>query len=280
MRAILLPASVLIFLAQLAAQQSSMEPPTVPAILHAMNSSNMEERERALDEASKLLSSRSTARSDLESLRLGTIQLLIAENAKANIPDEEMAKLPTSSGCGDGTDNCEGDEEDDESSRYMETLIATVASFKDARAIPALAGAVCWGVAKEPLLSFGDKALALILDQLKSRSSSLRICSLFMVIGLETPSQLVSQTRVRELIRSSLSDPLPSVRTRVIWAVDCRKDRQEFASLLQEVAKTDPFILPGSGPADDGGDGNEFYPVRADARRVLRHIQNNQPCGP
>ena len=285
MRAILLPASVLIFLAQLVAQRGSVEPPAVPAILQAMNSSNMGERERAFDDASTLLSSHSAARSEFERLRLGTIQLLVAENARNNISDEETRRIPAAaSSCGDGTDNCAGEtyneDEDAESSRYMQRLIDTVAGFNDERAIPALAGALCWGDrVTKPLLSLGDKALAPVLDQLKSRNSSLRMCSLDMVISLETPSQIVSQTRIRELIRSSLKDPDPTVRSSVVRAIDCRKDRQDFASLLQEVAKTDPFLLTADVPALDGGDGDKFFPVRADARKVLRHIKNNEPCG-
>ena len=213
------------------------------------------------------------------------IGLLTSENAKNNIPDEEMAKVAKASGCGNGTDNCAGDGEaydedaDAESSRYIQRLIATVEGFNDERAIPALAGAVCWGDSvTKALLALGDKALVPVLEQLKSRNSSLRMCSLDMVISLEAPNHLVSQLRIKELIRSSLNDPDPTVRSSVIRAIDCRKDRQDFLSLLQEVAKTDPFILPADGPAFDGGDGDKLYPVRADARIALRHIHNNEPC--
>ncbi len=202
------------------------------------------------------------------------IGLLTSENTRTSIPDEEMAKVAPPSG------EAYDEDADAESSRFMQGLIATVAGFDDERAIPALAGAVCWGdTVTNALLAFGDKGLARVLDQLQSRNSSLRTCSLIMVVSLEAPNGVVSQTRIKELIRSSLSDPDPSVRTRVVWAVDCRKDRQDLVPLLQHVAKTDPFILPADGPALDGGDGGKFYPVRADARRALRHIQNNQPCG-
>ncbi len=285
MRAYFLAVPILFLVVQLAAQQPP-ERTTVSDILKKMGSSKMDERERAFDEGSNLLASENTAPKDIERLRLGMIGLLTSENAKNNIPDEEMAKVAKASGCGNGTDNCAGDGEaydedaDAESSRYIQTLIATVEGFNDERAIPALAGAVCWGdsVAKA-LLALGDKALAPVLEQLKSRNSNLRTCSLVMLIGLG-PNGVISQTRIKELIRSSLNDSDPSVRTRVVWAIDCRKDRQDFVPLLQEVAKTDPFILPADGPALDGGDGDKFYPVRYDARRALRHIQNNQPCEP
>jgi hypothetical protein len=281
MRASFLTVPILLLVLQLAAQQAPPEPPTVPAILQAMNSSNMNEREKAFDEASKLLASRNTVASDVESLRLGIIHLLIGENDRNNISDDEAAKLAASASCGNGTDNCEGaEEEDDPSTDYMHRLIATVAGFKDERAIPALAGAVGWDDnVTTALLAFGDKALGPVIDQLNSRNSSLRMGALDTAITiLEARNDVSSQVRVRELIRSSLNDHRPIVRTHVVRKIDCRKDRQDFVPLLQEVAKTDTFKLPGR--ADDGGDGDKFYPVRFDARRVLRHIQNNQPCGP
>ena len=284
MRAYFLAVPILFLVVQLAAQQPP-ERTTVSDILKKMGSSKMDERENAFDEGSNLLASENPAPKDIERLRLGMIGLLTSENAK-NFPDEEMAKVAKTSGCGNGADNCAGDgeayDEDAgfESSRYIQRLISTVEGFNDERAIPALAGAVCWGDSvTKALLALGDKALAPVLEQLKSRNSSLRMCSLDMVISLEAPNHLVSQLRIKELIRSSLNDPDPTVRIIVIRAIDCRKDRQDFVPLLQEVAKTDPFILPADGPAFDGGDGGKFYPVRADARKALRHIQNNQPCG-
>ncbi len=288
MRASFLTVPILLLVVQLPAQQAPAEPPTDSAILQRMGNSKMDwgNREEAFDEASKLLTSENTAPRDVERLRLGMIGLLTAENAKANVPDEEMAKLAAAaSNCGNAADNCAGageaydEDEDAESQRYMQRLMATVAGFNDERAIPALAGAVCWGdTVTKPLLALGDKALAAVLDQLKSRNSTLRMCSLFVVIGVEAPNGVVSQTHIKELIRSSLNDPDQAVRIHVVRTIDCRKDRQDFLLLLQEVAKTDPFILPADGPAFDGGDGGKFYPVRADARKALRHIQRNELC--
>ncbi|MGO9405291.1 MAG: hypothetical protein ACLPVW_17665 [Terriglobales bacterium] len=283
MRVSFLTVPILLVVAQLAAQQAPTKPPTVAAVLQAMNSSNLNEREKAFEEASKLLASRNTAASDVESLRLGMIQLLIGENDRNNISDEEMAMLAASASCGNGTDNCEGageedDPSDDPSTAYMHRLIATVAGFNDERTIQALAGAVGWDEnVTKALLAFGDKALGPVIDQLNSRNSSLRMSALDTAIAiLEARNDAASQVRIRELIRSSLNDHRPIVRTHVVRKIDCRKDRQDFVPLLQEVAKTDPFKLPGK--ADDGGDGDEFYPVRADARRALRHIQNNELC--
>jgi hypothetical protein len=286
MRASFLTVLILLLVVQLAGQQAPTEPPTVSAILQRMGNSKTDwgNREEAFDEASKLLTSENTAPRDVERLRLGMIGLLTAENAEANVPDEEMAKLAAAaSNCGNAADNCAGageaydEDADAESQRYMQRLMATVAGFNDERAIPALAGALCWGdIVTKPLLALGDKALAAVLDQLKSRNSTLRMCSMFMVISLEAPNGVVSQTRIKELIRSSLNDPDGAVRRHVVQAIDCRKDRQDFGPLLKEIAKTDPQKFPGK-PLD-GGDADGFYPVRADARRALRHIQNNELC--
>lgn len=253
MRVRFLAVPILLLVVQVSAQQAPAEP-TVSAILQRMGNSKMDwgNREEALDEASKLLTSERTPARDIERLRLGIIGLLTTENAKVNVPDEEMAKLaPAASNCGNAADSCAGAEEaydedaDAESQRYMQRLIATVEGFDDERAIPALAGAVCWGgtVAKA-LLAFGDKGLAPVLDQLKSRNSSLRMCSLFMVMNLEAPYGVVSQTRVKELIRSSLAEPDPTVRSHVVRTIECRKDRQDFVPLLQEWLKLTHSFFP------------------------------------
>jgi hypothetical protein len=284
MRAGLLACTLLALLPQLEAQQPTEPPPTILRVLHEMKSSNPTERERAFSKASELLASDKTTTRDLDRLRVGVIQLLIAENPISDISDEELQKQVASQpSCGNGTDNCEGDDEEDQSeSGYLPRLTATVATFHDERAIPALVGAMPWGGAvTTALLGFGDKALGPVTEQLNSRNSSLRMSALDTAIAiLEARNDVASQVRIRELIRSSLNDPLPHVRTHVVQQIDCRKDRQDFVPLLQEIAKTDPFILPADGPADDGGDGDKFYPVRFDARRVLRHIQNNEPCTP
>ena len=143
MRAYFLAVPILFLVVRLAAQQPP-ERTTVSDTLKKMGSSKIDERERAFDEGSNLLASENTAPKDIERLRLGMIGLLTSENAKNNIPDEEMAKVAKASGCGNGTDNCAGDGEaedaDAESSRYIQRLIATVEGFNDERAIPALAG--------------------------------------------------------------------------------------------------------------------------------------------
>lgn len=279
----------LAFLAPLAAQQAKNAPHKVSDVVRAMKSPDLDKRERAFDEASELMASQNIGVAGIDALRLGVIQLLVAENARNNVSiedamkhaEEQRAKL--GDGCNDGTDNCAADDEDDEDPpevKYMRRLIASVGGFRDERAIPALAGAVEWGDdVKYALLEFGDKALEPVVDQLNSRNSSRRMLALDTAIAiLEARNDAAERIRIAELISSSLNDPIPIVRTNVVRRVDCLKSRQDLVPLLQRVAKTDPFLLPADGPADDGGDGGKFYPVRADARRALRHIQNNEPC--
>jgi hypothetical protein len=81
---------------------------------------------------------------------------------------------------------------------------------------------------------------------------------------------------VISLIQSSLKDPGAVVRRQAVQEIDCLDGRQDFIPVLQEIIKNDPDKLPGK--ALDGGDGGQFYPVRADARQVLRHIKSNESC--
>jgi hypothetical protein len=170
-------------------------------------------------------------------------------------------------------------EEDDIGEHYAE-LIDVVSSLEDDRAIPALVGAMTTGgIAQRGLMKYGDKALVPVLGQLKNRDALVRAAALGMGIALlERQNDSASQARIRELIRSSLADPKPVVRTHSIREIGCLADRQDFVPMLQQIAKTDPWKLPGK--ADDGGDGDEFYPVRSDARQILRDIQNNKACTP
>jgi len=278
MRAGLLVFTLLAFLPQLAAQQPRTEPTTVLGVLHEMKSSNPAEREKAFNRASELLASNKTPTRDLDRLRVGVIQLLIAENAINNIPDDEELKHAASgANCGNGTDNCAGDESESGESEYYPILIATVAGFNDERAIPALVGAMPYASdATGALLRFGDKAVGPILDQLKSRNALLRTSALSMAITMEGRNESVSPARIRGMLRAALTDPDSVVRSNAVNEISCLNDRQDFVPLLEKLAKTDPEHYKGR--ADDGVDGDQFYPVRLSARRALREIHNNEPC--
>lgn len=199
-----------------------------------------------------------------DAVKLGLIQLLSTENYYFI----ESKNPPADS-----------HEEDDVSEHYAE-LIDAVSSLHDERAIPALTGAITTGgMAQRGLLEYGDKALVPLVEKLKSSDALVRASALGMTVALlHKHDDAASHARIRELLRSSLGDSGSVVRRKAVWEIDCLDDRQDFVPILQKLAKTDPLKLPGK--ADDGGDGDEFYPVRFDARRVLRHIQNNERCGP
>jgi len=258
---------------QLSAQQASAVRPTVSTILERMKSPDLAGRSKAFDDANELLASGKSTPDDVDRLRVGIIQLLIAENARINLPDEELSKQAArTTGCGNGTDNCECDE-----SEYYPSLIATVAGFNDERAVPALVGAMPWASdAAGALLRFGDKAVGPILDQLKSRNALLRVSALSMAISMEGQNELVSPPRIKEMLRSALADPVAVVRSHAVNEIACLDDRKEFVPVLERLAKSDPEHWRGR--EDDGVDGDHFYPVRLYARRALREIRNNEHC--
>jgi len=273
MRPALFAFTLLASVVHLSAQQASVVRPTVSTTLERMKRPDLAERSKAFDDANELLASGKSTPEDIDRLKVGIIQLLIAENARTNPPDEELSKQAASTtSCGNGTDNCECDE-----SEYYPSLIATVASFNDERAIPALVGAMPYASdAEGALLRFGDKAVGPILDQFKSRNALLRVSALSMAISMEGQNELVSPPRIREMLRSALADPIAVVRSHAVNEIACLYDRKEFVPVLERLAKSDPEHWQGR--EDDGVDGDQFYPVRLYARRALREIRNNEHC--
>lgn len=158
---------------------------------------------------------------------------------------------------------------------YVFSLTQTVSAMKDDRAIPVLVEATPRsGV---DLVQFGDKALEPVLGQLKNSDALVRARALEIGLRiLQSKSDPAPRARARALVLSSLNDQSMVVRSAAIRAIDCLDDRQEYVPTLEKMAKTEPEKLPGK--ALDGGDSQEFYPVRYDARRVLRDIQNNKTC--
>jgi hypothetical protein len=127
-------------------------------------------------------------------------------------------------------------------------------------------------------LQYSDKALGLILARRKSPDALVRAESLEIAVRiLRTKKDAVSRAREADLIRSSLKDPAPVVRTAATRETVCLDNAQDFVPRLEQIAKSDPADF-GPGKADDGGDGDEFYPVRSNARRALREIQNKEGC--
>lgn len=238
--------------------------------LQSMRSRVWTERNQAFDEARELLASGKLSPGEGDSLKLGIIQLLIAENARANVPDDEALKDSARKASGKYEDEVEDEE-------YYPSLINFVAEMNDERAIPALVGAMPYASdATAALLRFGDKAVGPILEQLKSRNALLRTSALSMAITMEGLNESVSTPRIREMLRAALTDPDSVVRGHAVNEIACLDDRKDFVAILEKLAKTDPVHYKGR--EDDGVDGDQFYPVRLYARRALQEIQGNEPC--
>jgi hypothetical protein len=158
---------------------------------------------------------------------------------------------------------------------YVFALTQTVSALKDDRAITVLVDAISRsGV---DLLRFGDKALEPVLGQLKNSDALVRTRALEIGLKiLQARSDPASRARARALILSSLDDHSIVVRRAAVRGIACLDDRDTFVPTLNKITRNDPSKLPGK--ALDGGDGNEFYPVRYDARRVLRDIEDNKTC--
>jgi hypothetical protein len=96
MRAALWAFTLLASVLQLSAQQANTVRPTVSRILEGMKSPDFTERSKAFDEADEPLASSKSIPGDIDRLGLGIIQLLIAENARIYVPDDEVLKQAAS----------------------------------------------------------------------------------------------------------------------------------------------------------------------------------------
>ncbi len=251
----------------------------VSATLKHMQSRYCATQIGALGRARELMASDETTAQDKGRLREGLIQMLNGENTRLHQPqvNPKLKHYGRPSAC-PGGDGDPADEDDPPEVKFYMDLVATVAQFDDERAIPALVGAITISAnADEGLTKYGDKALEPVLRQLKSPDDGTRMTALTVAIGLlDQHKEQDSRAMIRELIRSSLADSSSIVRQQAIMEISCLSDRKEYVSTLEQVAKTDPLKL--SGKALDGGDGEEFYPVRYHARRALRAIRNDEKC--
>lgn len=276
MRFVVCVCSALMLSMQVTAQQEASLDSKVSSIVDRMNGNNLHAREAAFDDMMALVhegpkqATEADHAADLvrffkehpeqaDRIKLGLIQLLKADNVDFQ-------------GAAPGTYT------EDDMEHYAE-VVHVVSSLQDKRAIPALVGAMATGgMAQQAIFQYGDKALAPVLEQLKSsdplaQASALRM-SFALLAKRGDPAALA---QIRELILAYVKAPSGATRRIAVQEIDCLEDRQDFVPLLKEIAKTDPQKFPGK--ALDGEDSDGFYPVRADARRVLRHIQNNKPCG-
>ena len=266
----------LVFVATVCAQQAKPEPSTLPEILHRMENASLAKRDAAFDELMTMASEdeangeRFAGTSSLngflvrhpdhaDQIKLALINLLIRENYLF-IEDKNPPSY------------------DEWDTDHYAQLIDVVAELDDDRAIPALVGAMTAGaMASGALLKYGDKALKSVLGQLKNQNELVRAEALELSIKLlGKRNDPISRARIRELIRSSLTDPGSTVRSSAVQAIECLGDRNDFLPTLEKIAKTDPVHFRGR--ADDGVDGDQFYPVRFEARRVLQDIRENSVC--
>lgn len=192
---------------------------------------------------------------EADRIKIGLIRLLRTEN------DASKTAQP-----GSGTESY---------GEYVFNLTQTVSALHDERAIPVLVESIT--ASGVDLIQFGDSALEPVLAQLKNPNALVRAKAMETALEiLRKKNGPASRDRSRALILSSLDDQSLVVRGAAVDSIDCLEWRQEFVSTLEKIAKTDPDKLPGK--ALDGGDGNEFYPVRYAARRVLRDIRDNTTC--
>jgi hypothetical protein len=270
--------SALMLSMQITAQQPGSLDSKVSAILDQMSRSNLHTREAAFDDMMALIQEgqKQTTAPDravvlarffkqhpdqADRIKLGLIQLLKADNADfqgANTPPRKYTE--------------------DDTEHYAE-VINVVSCLNDERAIPVLVNATATGgMAQRAVLRGGDKALAPVLEQLKSSDPLAQASALRMSFALLAErGDPAAQAQIRELILAYVKAPSEPSRRIAVQEIDCLDDRQGFVPLLTEISKTDPEKRPGR--ALDDGDTDGFYPVRADARQVLRHIKSGQACG-
>jgi hypothetical protein len=280
MRFVLCLCSALILSMQVTAQESAPLDSKVNAIVDRMNGNDLHTREAAFNDMMALVHEgpKQTTEPDhaadlarffkehpeqADRTKLGLIQLLKADNA-----DFQGENTPPGTYTG-------GDME-----HYAE-VVHVVSSLKDERAIPVLVNAMATGgMAQQSIFQYGDKALAPVLEQLKSPDPLVQASALRMSFALLAKrGDPAARAQIRELILSYVKAPSGASRRIAVQEIGCLDDRQNFVPLLQEIAKTDPQKLSNK-PALDGGDADGFYPVRYDARRVLRDIQNKEGCRP
>jgi len=253
--------SVLLAVARLAAaQQAATVHPTVSSVVDRMKSATWTERSKAFEDATELIRSGEENPQDADRLRLGVIQLLVTENNDQTPPASER--------------------EGEENGEYYASLVGFVASLGDERAIRSLLGAATTGgIAIRGVVQFGKKALDPTLEQVKSPDPKLASGAVFVIrelLKMGAASDPDSQLRIKNALRSALASPEFAVRLSAIAAVEYLDDREELVPMLKDIAEHDPVKLAGQKP-DDGGDNGEFYPVRQDARRLLRKIANHEP---
>jgi hypothetical protein len=213
-------------------------------------------------------------------VRGALIRLLITENNRTrSITEHNRARSQTAVATKLTTEALESDVETEATEdEYYPELIGIVADFNDDRAIPALLGAASTGgMATVGVARYGKKALDQVLQQAAGQDPHLASGALWVIrdmVEFRLVNDPDSLLRMTSALRSALTRPDFELRDSALWIIGYLPDRDEFVPALNEIAEHDPITLPGK--PDDGGDGRKFYPLRQNARKLLRMIANHE----
>lgn len=252
------------FLGTATAQRPTTTHEDVPPALRRLHSQAWTDRSRAFEDSAALLASGKQTPGEVDKLRVGLIELLATENVQTRI----LAKQDAS------------EEDTEEYSEYYADLVGAVANLKDERAIPSLLGAAdSGGMATRGIARFGKKALSPVLEQVNSRDSNLASGAVFAIremLAMHTVTDPNSLLNIETALRLALASPNFGVRESAIYAIEYSNDRQKFVPALNDIAEHDPFKMTDT-RSDSEGNNSGFYPVRNDAKNLLRKIAEHEP---
>jgi hypothetical protein len=236
MRFVMCLCSALILSVQVTAQQPAPLDSKVSTILDRVNGNDLHTREAAFNDMMDLIreGQKQTTQPDhaadlarffkqhpdqADKIKVGLIQLLKADNTDFQ-------------GAAPGTYT----EQDTE--HYAE-VVNVVSLLNDERAIPILVNAMATGgMAQRAIFQYGDKALAPVLEQLKSSDPLVQSQALRMSFALLAKrGDPAAQAQIRELILTYVKAPSGASRSMAVQEIGCLEDRQNFVSLLEEISK-------------------------------------------
>jgi hypothetical protein len=210
--------------------------PPVSQVLEEMRSTHWQDRSKAFDNASELLSVARIDQVDADRLKVAVIQLLTTENSGGLKELDTVA--PENYGEGYGEDK----------SNYYSGLIEFVSGLNDERSISALLGAAGTGaIATRGVAQFGDKALDATLAQLDSQNPDLACGALSVIrqmLRMKAVRSPESRLRIKAALREALGSPDYRVRTAAISSIEYLDGRDEFIPILQHIAAHDPYKSP------------------------------------
>ncbi|MEW6104634.1 MAG: hypothetical protein AB1630_12620 [bacterium] len=233
-----------------------------------------------------------------ERIKLALINLLEEENALGEKWWEEWQKE---------YERCRGDETKmkikfmnevygEGYGEYHIDLADTVIRLKDERAIQGIVGVVeCGGVPVRAVVEFGELAVNPLLERLeKTKNYTARSSIIYTLneIAKRTKQETLTTkegtptTRYRsatpsqlELMRAafvkSLNDSNPFSRRESIRGLDILEDTSAI-HLLKQIAKNDPYCKLGTVDPVTKAPRKGYYPVRDEAKRVLKLLKEKK----